>query len=559
MKRFLENYTFILMPCLALLAGLGIIHQTGIGINTVSADNTPQTLPFSQNWTSVGLITADDVWTGVPGIIGYRGDDLSTTIDVDLRTVVANGSGTPVDVNANRSDPDTFTSGGVTEFDGITNPTIAFQGSATSDIPHIVIHLNTTGFNNIQVTYNARDIDAGAGIDSVQQINTQFRVGGTGDYANVTGGYIPDATSGVATATLVTPVNVTLPASANNKPLVEVRIMTTNALGSDEFVGIDDISVTGTAGPGVTADAPQDFNGDGKSDYVVVRNVGGGPSGQIRWFYNTNGTGAPTVALDWGLNGDQFLTEDFDGDQKDDVTVWRAADPGGSKFYILQSLTNTVRIDQFGQTGDVPKVVGDYDGDGKADPAVYRSGAAAGDGSTWFYRGSLANPSGNITFVRWGQNGDFEAPGDYDGDGKNDFVVQRNAGGGQARFWRLFATGATSTVVFGTPTDSIAPGDYDGDGKTDLMVYRGIGGQLVWFYLSSLNGSINQFPSGLSATDFSAQGDYDGDGKTDIAVCRPNVDPTQNFFFTLNSTNGATQIFELGQNGDYPVANWNRH
>ena len=31
---------------------------------------TAQTLPFSQNWTDTGLITVDDVWTGVPGIVG---------------------------------------------------------------------------------------------------------------------------------------------------------------------------------------------------------------------------------------------------------------------------------------------------------------------------------------------------------------------------------------------------------------------------------------------------------------------------------------------------------
>jgi hypothetical protein len=546
------NWKVFLTPCLALAAIFGIVHHTGI--RKVSANNIPQPLPFSQNWTTTTLITADDDWGGVAGIIGYRGDDISTTIDVDLRTVFANGSGTPVDVNANRSDPDVFTTGGIAEFDGIPNPVVAMQGSATADIPHLVIHLNTSGLGNIQVSYNARDVDGAAAVDAVQQINTQYRVGGTGDYANVTGGYIADATAG-GTATMVTPVSVTLPAAANNQALVEVRIMTTNALGSDEFVGIDDISVTGS--PVVAADAANDINGDGKSDYVVVRNVGGGPSGQIRWWYNTAGTGAPTVALDWGLNGDLFVTEDFDGDQKDDVTVWRGTDPGGSKFYILQSLTNTVRIDTFGQSGDVAKVVGDYDGDGKADVAVYRAGASAGDGSTWFYRGSLT--PGNINYVPWGQNGDFEAPGDYDGDGKNDFVIQRNGGGGQARFWRRFATGATDTVVFGTPTDNIAPGDYDGDGKTDLMVYRGIGGQLNWFYLSSLNSSINQIPYGLSATDFSAQGDYDGDGKTDIAIWRPNIDPTQNFFYSRNSSNGATQIFELGQNGDYPVANWNRH
>ena len=39
----------------------------------VRADATPQTLPFAQDWTNAGLIIANDDWTGVPGIEGFRG------------------------------------------------------------------------------------------------------------------------------------------------------------------------------------------------------------------------------------------------------------------------------------------------------------------------------------------------------------------------------------------------------------------------------------------------------------------------------------------------------
>ena len=39
-------------------------------------NNTVQTLPFTQNWTTTTLITANDDWSGVPGIVGYRGDDI---------------------------------------------------------------------------------------------------------------------------------------------------------------------------------------------------------------------------------------------------------------------------------------------------------------------------------------------------------------------------------------------------------------------------------------------------------------------------------------------------
>jgi hypothetical protein len=539
------------------VVAIGTFQFLGIGIASVSANNTPQTLPFSQNWTNAGLITADDNWSGVPGIVGFRGDDISTTIGADLQTITADGSATPVDVNANRNDPDVFTTGGIVEFDGIANPTIAMQGSGTADVPHLVIYLNTTGLTNIQVSYNARDIDNGTGVDAVQQINTQYRVGGTGDYANVTGGYIADASS--TGATQVTAVNVTLPAAANNQSLVEVRIMTVNAPGSDEFIGIDDISITGTAGPSAPAQHHVDFNGDGKTDFAVVRNTGGGPGGQITWFINLAGT-ATSYASQWGVSGDFFVPEDYDGDDKTDIAIYRAGAPTVAAFYILQSNGNTVRIEPFGQTGDEPRVVGDYDGDGKADPAVYRGGANSGDQSTWYYRGSLNNPSGNVTYVPWGINGDFPAPGDYDGDGKRDFVIQRNNGGGQARFWMLQTTAGFNSVIFGTPTDIIVPGDYDGDGKTDIATARGIAGQWNWYVRPSSTGAISGSATaifGASATDFVAQGDYDGDGKTDFAIWRPSATPGASVFWVLGSTSGAFSV-PFGQNGDYPVANYNR-
>jgi subtilisin-like proprotein convertase family protein len=297
-----------------------------------------------------------------------------------------------------------------------------------------------------------------------------------------------------------------------------------------------------------------DMNGDGKTDWSVVRNTGGGPSGQITWFTQYNGVaGGQTDA--WGIATDFYVPGNYDADAKTDVAVWRPGAPGSSFWYILQSASGTLRSEVFGQSGDDPTVQGDYNNDGLEDIAVYRSGAGAGDPSSWYWRQAVAGPVFN---AQWGQNGDFPAPGDYDGDGKNDFVVQRNAGGGQARFWILLAPGATSSTVFGTPTDVIVPGDYDGDGKTDIATVRGIGGQLNWFVFPSSGGAYTQTPFGASATDYQAQGDYDGDGKTDIAIWRPDLDPTQNFFF-VNKSTGGLQTFEWGQNGDYPVANYNSH
>jgi subtilisin-like proprotein convertase family protein len=342
--------------------------------------------------------------------------------------------------------------------------------------------------------------------------------------------------------------NTLTPAQANGTWTITIRDAASADVGSVTAATLT-VDPTGPVAP--TTDAPVDFNGDGKTDYAVVRNVGGGMNGQVRWFYNINGSANPTVALDWGLAQDFFVPEDFDGDGKDDITVWRPGPATTAAFYILNSATNTARVEAFGQTGDDPTVVGDYGGDEKADLAVFRPGAIAGQQSTWFYR---TTPGGAVTYVPWGQNGDFEAPGDYNGDGKYDFCVQRNSGG-QGQFWLMLSTGAQSTTIFGLNSDVVVPGDYDGDGKTDIATARAAGPAIQWQYLSSLNASINYFTFGSATGQFIAQGQYDGDNKTDPGVWQQSTGQ----FASLNSTNGAATFFQLGATGDYPPANYNQH
>ncbi len=119
---------------------------------------------------------------------------------------------------------------------------MALQGSGTADAPSLVLYLYATGREGVRVQFNARDID-GSADNAQQQLNVQYRLGSSGAWTNVTNGYFSDVTTG-GSATQVTTVDVTLPAAANNQAQVEVRITTTNAGGSDEWVGIDDIVVS---------------------------------------------------------------------------------------------------------------------------------------------------------------------------------------------------------------------------------------------------------------------------------------------------------------------------
>ncbi len=207
------------------------------------AGTVPTTLPFVQGWADNGQISVDDDWSGVTGIVGYRGDGLAGEPGSDPRGVTADGSGTPVDVTANLTDPRAVgLAAGVAEFE-LPDPVVAIQGSATAGAPHLVLSLDARGRAGVTVRLVVRDIDATAH-DAVEPVALQYRVGAAGPFASLPGGYVSDATTGPGEATRVSRVSVNLPAAADGQPLVQVRVITTNAAGQDEWVGIDDIEVS---------------------------------------------------------------------------------------------------------------------------------------------------------------------------------------------------------------------------------------------------------------------------------------------------------------------------
>ncbi len=266
------NKTFSKVFSMALMLALAISAMPLTVSQSVLADGTYQSLPYSQNWANTGLITVNDDWSGLPGVIGYRGDALTSANDVDPQSVLGQESPLVVDVNANQTNPNTFATGGVTEFH-IVNPSIALTGSGTADAPYIVFHINTSGFSSINVSYHLRDLDASTD-NATQQVALQYRVGTSGNFTNVPAGYVADATSGPSLATLVTPVSVTLPAAASNQSQLQIRVITTNAAGNDEWVGIDDVSITGSPIPIDPAPEVSDtYPEDGATDFPIDANL----------------------------------------------------------------------------------------------------------------------------------------------------------------------------------------------------------------------------------------------------------------------------------------------
>lgn len=276
-----------------------------------------------------------------------------------------------------------------------------------------------------------------------------------------------------------------------------------------------------------------DFDGDGKGDPSVFRPTTG------VWYINRSTAGF--TAAQWGIATDKLTPADFDGDDIADIAVWRAGAPAVAAYYVLQSMTNTVRVELFGQTGDDPVVTGDWDGDGKADPAVYRN-AAVGSQSYFYYRGSLSNPGGAVTYIPWGTTGDQAMRGDFDGDGKLDRAVFRPSN----VTWYIgqSSNGTTRIETWGLSTDKFVPADYDGDSKTDLAVFR----SGVWYIKQSSNGATAFIYWGLS-TDTLVPADYDGDAKTDAAIYRAGI------WYIRMSGSGNMSAYAFGNGTDAPVPN----
>jgi uncharacterized delta-60 repeat protein len=343
---------------------------------------------------------------------------------------------------------------------------------------------------------------------------------------------------------------------------------------------------------------PVDFNGDGKTDFALggLQRPGDNIPNpqQLVWYIqpNTYPLAPPVSSTDpnyfyrtsFGLfNGfnnpasDVPVPEDFDGDGKADIAVWRAGTNGGaSYFYVLQSSTNSFVPYQFGKAGDNPRVSGDYDGDGKADYAVYRPAASTsptdpcgannqgGAATGGFYYHPSTSPNTVYLARCFGTSDALPIKGDFNGDGKLDFTVQLQDDAGNAGYFINYSSTSVATIdnvlVFGYNTDAVMPGDFDGDGKTDIAVLRPTGFSSTDNYkisVISATGTVlfSEFSYGYFS-DFPAPGDYNGDGKADIAFYRQNTGTFYVHFTGLPETSANYQL-RFGANSDLPIGIYN--
>lgn len=130
-------------PASTLVAAL-VATPLALGLSTpVAADVSTKiaTLPYTQAWSDAGLITVNDDWSGVTGVQGYLGQDITTSTGVNPQTLTGE-SAVALDTDVVANQTASATNGGVVEVNG---DTIAIQGSGTADAPYVAFRLDLTG------------------------------------------------------------------------------------------------------------------------------------------------------------------------------------------------------------------------------------------------------------------------------------------------------------------------------------------------------------------------------------------------------------------------------
>ncbi|WP_175597222.1 RHS repeat domain-containing protein [Peristeroidobacter soli] len=309
------------------------------------------------------------------------------------------------------------------------------------------------------------------------------------------------------------------------------------------------------------------FNNDARTDLLVIARDPAGFSG----IFVSDGSGTPSVQLqswnstflgiDWSAGNYAVVVGNFDGLNGDDVLLQGIgaapshlllSDANGTLYGIQQTMTGW-------GTDAYRMVAGDFNGDGRKDVFLQ---ARLPSGTNYVM---LADATGRLTVtahswsnahlgMRWSTRDAIVHVGDFNGDGRDDLLLQARPTIALIDFdvpipipvfspqsFALALSSATGqftslhqlwsrrdfSVDWAPNSADLVIGDFNGDGRDDVMLVARAGGQASHIMVADGNGQFSSGPSqtltpGVSGTNWSAAdyrftaGDFNGDGRTEL-------------------------------------------
>jgi hypothetical protein len=313
------------------------------------------------------------------------------------------------------------------------------------------------------------------------------------------------------------------------------------------------VSLPGVSGGSV---AWADYNGDGKQDFLLAGSTGFG--GYISKLYKSTGNGFTediTVSLP-GVSDGSVAWADYNGDGKQDFLL--AGSTGLGSSYISKLYKNTGNGFTEDTTVSLPGVSdgsvtwADYNGDGKQDFLL--TGSTSSGYISKLYKNTGNGFTEDTTVSLPGVSYGSVAWADYNGDGKQDFLLtgySYNTGSGSSYISKLYKntgngfTEDTTVSLPGVSYGSVAWADYNGDGKQDFLLtgYTG-SGYISKLYKNTGNGFTEDTTVSLPSFSYGVWADYNGDGKQDLLLTGYSYNTGSGGYFSKlykNTGNGFTE------------------
>ena len=285
----------------------------------------------------------------------------------------------------------------------------------------------------------------------------------------------------------------------------------------------------------VTAEG--DYTGAGKTTPALFRR---NANGTVAFVIKGVTPAAGAVFPGGQASQDIPLVGDFDGDGITDKALYR---PSAGAFFIARTRSGgeTISLAADNTPASLP-VVGQFDTSGLSEVGLYNplNGVWTLSENTGVQQVAIHSK------LFTPQAGDVPVPGNYDGTGISELAVFRPSTG-QFFIQAPGTSGGYDNVrVFSSldpthnPADVPVPGNYDDTPTqhfTEVSVFNPTTG--AWYIQG--HSKPDQFNPG----DIPAPGDYDGLGRTETAIYRPKI--------AAFAVNGPAGIIPLGVPGDVPV------